>query len=430
MPHHTAGANTCANAALTCTLPVCCCLCSVQAWQQLTRLQRQHSLPFPGPVHPHPLQPDTDTEADQQVPSTPRQQWQQRMLPPLWSVDQTTGRPYNKEDLRLHLQLQQQAQQQQQFQQAHQQHQQQQWLAQMHGQGVASKDSAGGSFAAVDASEHLAPDTPARTAAELAAAPAGAMSSGDSTPAAMHQQGGAVGVAASGTGDAFTQAQQRAGAMQSAAPVAISTAAADQAAAAASAAAAAAAAQQASVDKLIALLQPPGPPLSHAISLPRDRQQQQQQQMQAGATGQQHRKSLDADRVPSSRAGDQAAMQQHDPRQQLQQQPAQQSKTAPLPQLMAPSQQDVDPQQADMLAGMAAGNSSALVLPPRPPTVHHVPGILPPAQLLIPGDAAGSAAAGPGGRHMPSQSAPSSPSVGPRGGSGSGAGAGSVFAGG
>lgn len=391
---------------------LCCCFDQRvgQAWKQLTRLQRQHSLPFPGPVNTHAPSPDVDPEADQQVPSTPRQQWQRRMLPPLWSVDQR-GKPFDKEDLRQHLQLQQDLQQQQQqdlLQQQH--HPQQQWLAELQ-HGVPEHEEDQTPFAAAQTADALAPETPAQGSAAAAAAAA----SSTSTDASLLNQTAA-------DGSKFSMqlggGQQQPPVGAAAAPIAIDTAAADKVAAAASAAAAAA--QQASVDKLIALLQPPGP-LAHTISLQPGQQQQLRVQAAAAAEeikqqGMQGLYSMQTEGSARPSSQQQAADQQLLHELQQQEQQVHQSKTAPLPRLAV-----VTPAAA---AAAMLGANAPLGLPPRVPLAHNVPGILPPAQLLVPGSGGGSS--GFDGRQVSSLSAPNSPSMGPRGGSG---GAGSMFAG-
>jgi len=348
----------------------------MQAWKQLSRLQRQHSLPFPGPVSIlAPAAADTDAESDQ-VPSTPQQQWQRKMLPPLWSVDQK-GKPIYKEDLRQHLEQQQQ--------------QQQQWLAQVH-HAVAQQGAVEGPFAT---SHELLSVPPSELqhgpAAQVAGGAAGAVEPG--TPAQ------------SATDSSAADTQPWPAGSQHAAPVPIDSAAADKAAAAASAAAAAA--QQASVDKLIALLQPQ--PLMHAISLPPGQKDQQAAATAANtdtaATG---RPLRSVSGVPAANGQNSQHGQQQ--QQQLQPEQPQQSKTAPLPQIVAHG-------PSDLIPATLSGAAAAAGLPPRAPAAHHGPHILPPAQLAIP--AAGFEGQGPEPRHTASISAPTSPSVGPRSGASS-----------
>jgi hypothetical protein len=103
---------------------------------------------------------------------------------------------------------------------------------------------------------------------------------------------------------------------------------------------------------------------------------------------------------------------------QLQQQlEVHQSKTAPLPRLAV----------ATPAAAAAAmlGAHFPPGLPPRVPLAHNVPVILPPAQMLAP--LVGGGSSGFDGRQGSSVSAPNSPSMGPRGGSG---GSDSIFTGG
>jgi hypothetical protein len=172
------------------------------------------------------------------------------------------------------------------------------------------------------------------------------------------------------------------------------------------------------VDKLIALLQPPGP-LAHTISL-QPGQQQQLRAQAADAAGQQGMQGLysvqteGTARPSSQQPADQQLLHEL---QQQQQQEVHQSKTAPLPRLAL-----VTPAAA---AAAMLGANVPLSLPPRVPSAHNVPGILPPAQLLVP--AAGGVSSGFDGRQGSSVSAPNSPSMGPRSGYG---GAGSIFTGG
>ncbi|KAF8072682.1 TTC21B [Scenedesmus sp. PABB004] len=75
----------------------------MRSWRQLTRLQRQHSLPFPQPEHTPPpgaAGRDADAEPDQRTPQTP-QTWKRQMLPPCWTIDQRSGRPARREEQAL-----------------------------------------------------------------------------------------------------------------------------------------------------------------------------------------------------------------------------------------------------------------------------------------------------------------------------------------
>lgn len=184
----------------------------IQAWKQLTRLQRQHSLPFPGPINTSisaaGAAADADADMDQpHTPRTPQQQWQRKMLPPQWTVDQR-GKPVYR-DTALEQAIQQQLQQQQQQDAA-----------------AARQDKPSGSG--------RAGGEPAGNASLTA--------SSSSTLPRLPAGGGGGGAAVAGSNGASTKDN-----------------------------AAAAAAQQASVDKLIALLQPQK--LAHMSSLPPMRHQ-------------------------------------------------------------------------------------------------------------------------------------------------------------
>lgn len=187
----------------------------IQAWKQLTRLQRQHSLPFPGPINTSlPAgAADTDAESDQ-MPQTPQQQWQRRMLPPTWTVD-PRGRLMLKDDP---VQQQQQPPQQQQYNALQQQ-------KQHHSQDALDDAAAAGAADAVVVNRDTGTSgsrLPNVETASMPPLPADAQSS-----------------TAVGARDGGVHARDQA-------------------------AVAAAAAQQASVDKLIALLQPQ--PSAHATT--------------------------------------------------------------------------------------------------------------------------------------------------------------------
>eukprot|EP00879_Flechtneria_rotunda_P019827 GHRR01020841.1.p1 GENE.GHRR01020841.1~~GHRR01020841.1.p1 ORF type:complete len:702 (+),score=262.20 GHRR01020841.1:224-2329(+) len=203
----------------------------IQAWKQLSRLQRQHSLPFPGPINTHnSAGQDVDGDADQHqlphTPKTPQQQWQRKMLPPMWTVDQR-GKPLVKVDAMQQLLMQQQHQPQQRRQSDSSQQQPSSSMQQPPLSSVAEDtyNVDAGSVAGNRAQSSSPPDVPRTPSHTLPPLP--------HLPSAQLP----IPVAAGGR---RTSGQDGA--------------------------AADSAAQQASVDKLIALLQPK--PLQHAISMP------------------------------------------------------------------------------------------------------------------------------------------------------------------